>query len=227
MTKVIRAEIYKLFHSFYLWGIGLGYLLVTTILVHDHIDEMSYLRSGMYPIPFMLFFIIALAIVMIGNEFDQRQLQGYIASGHKRIEVFAGKLTVYLSGSVGIMLVTLLIDGLAGLLIRGETIDFGTILFLIPSFIAIAVVPAFFAFVFKDIGKTLGSGLVSFVLMILSLNTAGISDKAVYLPYGHSLLGYSEELIPEDRTWLLLIDLVWIAVFVIGSYIVVRRSDLK
>ena len=79
MTKVIRAEIYKLFHSFYLWGIGLGYLLVTTILVHDHIDEMSYLRSGMYPIPFMLFFIIALAIVMIGNEFDQRQLQDLIA----------------------------------------------------------------------------------------------------------------------------------------------------
>ena len=63
--------------------------------------------------------------------------------------------------------------------------------------------------------------------MLLSLNTAGISDKAVYLPYGHSLLGYSEELIPEDRTWLLLIDLVWIAVFVIGSYIAVRRSDLK
>jgi ABC-type transport system involved in multi-copper enzyme maturation permease subunit len=226
MTKVIRAEIYKLFHSFYLWGIGLGYLLVTTILVHDHIDEMSYLRSGMYPIPFMLFFIIALAIVMIGNEFDQRQLQGYIAAGHKRIEVFAGKLTVYLSGSVGIMLVTLLIDGLAGLLIRGETIDFGTILFLIPSFIAIAVVPAFFAFVFKDIGKTLGSGLISFVLMLLSLNTAGISDKAVYLPYGHSLLGYSETL-PADKTGLLLLDLVWIAVFVIGSYIAVRRSDLK
>ncbi|MBR4557012.1 MAG: hypothetical protein IKO15_05965, partial [Clostridiales bacterium] len=62
--------------------------------------------------------------------------------------------------------------------------------------------------------------------MLLSLNTAGISDKAVYLPYGHSLLGYSETL-PADKTGLLLLDLVWIAVFVIGSYIAVRRSDLK
>ena len=114
--------------------------------------------------------MVALAIVMIGNEFDQRQIQGYIAAGHKRFEVFAGKLTVYLLGSVGIMLGTLLLDGLAGLLIRGEAIDFGTVLFLIPSFIAIAVVPAFFAFLFKDIGKTLGSGLVCFVLMIASVN---------------------------------------------------------
>lgn len=226
MTKVIKAEIYKLFHSFYLWGIGLAYLFVTTILVHDHMDEMSYLRSGMYPVPFMILFIIALAIVMIGNEFDQRQIQAYIAAGHKRIEVFAGKLIVYLSGSVGMMLVTLLLDGLAGLLIRGEAIDFGTVLFLIPSFIAIAVVPAFFAFVFKDIGKTLGSGLVCFALMLFSLNTAGISDKAVYLPYGHSLLGYSEAL-PADKTGLLLLDLAWIAVFVIGSYIAVCRSNLK
>jgi hypothetical protein len=62
--------------------------------------------------------------------------------------------------------------------------------------------------------------------MLLSINTAGISDKAVYLPYGHSFLGYSEEL-PADKTGLLLLDLAWIAVFVIGSYIAVRRSDLK
>ena len=226
MTKVIRAEIYKLFHSFQLWGIALGYLLLNSILVHDHTDEMSFMRSGMYPIPFLIFFVIALAIVMIGNEFDQRQIQGYIAAGHKRFEVFAGKLIVYLLGSVGIMLGTLLLDGLAGLLIRGEAIDFGTVLFLIPSFIAIAVVPAFFAFLFKDIGKTLGSGLITFVLILLSLNTKGISDKAIYLPYGHSLLGYAEE-IPADKTGLLLIDIIWITVFVIGSYIAVRRSDLK
>lgn len=227
MTKVIRAEIYKIFHSFHLWGIALGYLFLNSILVHDHTDEMSFMRSGMYPIPFLIFFMVALAIVMIGNEFDQRQIQGYIAAGHKRFEVFAGKLTVYLLGSVGIMLGTLLLDGLAGLLIRGEAIDFGTVLFLIPSFIAIAVVPAFFAFLFKDVGKTLGSGLVCFVLMIASVNTQGIKEHAIFLPYGHSLLGYAAELLPEDRTWLLLIDLVWIAVFVIGSYIAVRRSDLK
>ena len=226
MTKVIRAEVYKIFHSFHLCGIALGYLFLNSILVHDHTDEMSFMRSGMYPIPFLIFFMVALAIVMIGNEFDQRQIQGYIAAGHKRFEVFAGKLTVYLLGSVGIMLGTLLLDGLAGLLIRGEAIDFGMVLFLIPSFIAIAVVPAFFAFLFKDIGKTLGSGLVCFVLMIASVNTAGISDKAVYLPYGHSLLGYSEAL-PADRTGLLLLDLAWIAVFVIGSYVAVCRSDLK
>ena len=226
MTKVIRAEVYKIFHSFHLWGIALGYLFLNSILVHDHTDEMSFMRSGMYPIPFLIFFMVALAIVMIGNEFDQRQIQGYIAAGHKRFEVFAGKLTVYLLGSVGIMLGTLLLDGLAGLLLRGETIDFGTVMFLIPSFIAIAVVPAFFAFLFKDIGKTLGSGLITFVLMIASVNTAGIREHAVYLPYGHSFLGYAE-MLPADKTGLLLIDLAWIAVFVIGSYITVRRSDLK
>lgn len=226
MTKVIKAEIYKLFHSFHLWGIALAYFALSSILVRDHIGQMSYLRSAMYPIPFLMLFIVALSIVMIGNEFDQRQIQSYIAAGHKRIEVFAGKLITYLSGSVGIMLISLLIHAATGKITRNESMDTSTILFLIPSFISIAVVPAFFAFLFKDIGKTLGCGLGSFVLMMVSLNTRGINDRAVLLPFGHPLLGYAEE-IPADKTGLLIIDLIWIAVFVIGSYIAYRRSDLK
>ncbi len=226
MTKVIRAEVYKIFHSFRYWGIALGYFGLASILVRDHIGVMTYLRSGMYPIPFLLLFVIALAVAMIGNEFDQRQIQGYIAAGNKRIEVFLAKLIVFVVFNAGMMTITLLIHGLMGLLIRGEAIDFGTVLFLIPSFIAISVVPAFFAFVFKDIGKTLGSGLIFFLMMVVSLNTPAISGKAAWLPYGHSLLAWTGEL-PADRTLLLLVDLVWIAVFVTGSYIAVRRSDLK
>ena len=227
MTKVIRAEVYKLFHSFYYWGIALGYFAFASILTLDHINMTTYLRSSMYPISFMLFFVIGLAIVMIGNEFSQRQIQGYIAAGNKRIEVFGAKMFVYLACSVGMIVVTLLLHGLAGLIIRGEAIEFGTILFLIPSFIGICLIPAFFAFLFRDVGKTLGGGLVFYCIMLFTLNTKGF-EKFVYLPYGHSLLGWTGELqAAPERTGLLLIDLAWIAVFLIGSYMAMRRSDLK
>ena len=226
MTKIIRAEIYKLFHSIYYWGIAGGYFLIVSLLVPDHSAKTSVLRSSMYPISFMIFMIFAFAIAMIGNVFDQRLIQTYIASGHKRSEVVSAKLIVFLGGSVGMMLGTLLIHGLVGMIFMGESIDFKTILILIPSFFAVCLVPACLAFVFKDIGKTLGSGLAYYVLMMFSLNTDGISDKAVYLPYGHSILAYFD-LMPEDITGLLLIDAAWIAFFLTVSYIALSKSDLK
>lgn len=227
MTKIIRAEFYKLSKSLAPWGISLGYFLLCSILVGDHSDMVGYMRSSLYPVPFMVFMHTALAIFMIGHEFDQRLLQSYVASGNKRTHIFFGKLISYLTVSMGMTIATLLIHCLMGLVTRGEVIEWETILFLIPSFLGICMLPAFLAFVFKDIGKTLGSGLVFYCIMMISLNTQGLSSKAVYLPYGHPILVYADQLIPSGRPLLLLIDLIWIAVLVTGSFIAFRRSDLK
>ena len=48
MTKVIRAEVYKIFHSFHLWGIALGYLFLNSILVHDHTDEIRHVSDTVF-----------------------------------------------------------------------------------------------------------------------------------------------------------------------------------
>lgn len=226
MTKIIRAEIYKILHSPVPWGISIGYFILITILVPDHIEDVSFFRSSLYPIPFMIFMQIALALSMIGSEFDQRMLQGYVASGNGRGCIFLGKLLVYLLISTGMIVVTLLLHSLFGLFTRGEAIPFGTILFLLPSFVGICMVPAFLAFVFKDIGRTLGGGLIFYLIMLISLNNSAVNDKAIYLPYGHSLLAY-KDILPSDLSGLLMIDAIWMVVLLTGSFLAFRRSDLK
>lgn len=226
MTKIIRAEFYKLFHGIAPWGIMLGYIFLCSILVRDHYDQMSFFRAAAYPIPFMLFLQIALAVYMIGHEFDQRFLQSYVASGNKRYQIFLGKLLVYLAVSVGMPLITVLIYGTVGQVTRGEAIPWASFLFLLPAFIGMSMVPAILAFIFKDIGKTLGSGLVFYLIMIICVNKAGVSDKVVYLPFGQPFLVYGD-IVPSDITSLVLIDIAWIFVLVIGSYIAFRKSDLK
>ena len=119
MTKVIKAEIYKLFHSIYFWGIAGGYFLIVSLLVPDHSAQTSVLRSSMYPIPFLIFMVFAFAIAMIGNEFDKRLLQTYIAAGNRRHDVVSVKLIVFLAASVGMITVTLRIHGLVGLIFKG------------------------------------------------------------------------------------------------------------
>lgn len=226
MTKILRSELYKLFKSPAPWGIMLGYFLICSLLVRDHYAQMSFFRAAAYPIPFMLFLQIALAIFMIGHEFDQRYLQSYVASGNKRSHIFLGKVLVYLLMSVGMSVLTLLIYGTVGKVLRGEAIPFENFLFLLPAFVGMCMVPAFLAFVFKDIGKTLGSGLVFYLVMIICVNKAGVSDKVVFLPFGQPFLVYGD-IIPSDITSLILIDIAWITVLVVGSYIAFRKSDLK
>ena len=204
----------------------LGYFLLCSILVKDRYDLVGYFKASLYPIPFLLFMHTALAIFMIGNEFDQRLIQGYVASGNRRINIFLGKLIAYLTVSLVMTVATLLIHSLMGLVKCGEAIPWGTILLLLPSFLGVSLFPAFLAFVFKDIGRTLGTGLISYIIMVFSLNTAPLSDKAVYLPYGHPLLVFAD-IVPGNITSLLLIDAVWITVLAAGSYIAFSRSDLK
>ncbi len=88
------------------------------------------------------------------------------------------------------------------------------------------MVPAFLAFVFKDIGRTLGGGLIFYLIMLISLNNSAVNDKAIYLPYGHSLLAY-KDILPSDLSGLLMIDAIWMVVLLTGSFLAFRRSDLK
>ncbi len=45
MSNLLKAEFYKLFHSWYFWGIGLFNLLLSSVLLLDSIGETSNLFS--------------------------------------------------------------------------------------------------------------------------------------------------------------------------------------
>ncbi|MCR4649389.1 MAG: ABC transporter permease [Lachnospiraceae bacterium] len=227
MAKLIKAEIYKLFHSIYLWCIFACYLVLNSILLVDYIKRgMTCLTSSLY-FGFFLFFIIgAIAVLFFGNEFDQRVIQNYVTAGNSRTAIFFAKVIVFLTGSVSIIVITLLIHALIGMIFLGEPLDIKTIVCLIPSFIATCTVPVFIGFLFKDIGKTLAGSLIFFVLSVASVNTKGIMEWAIYLPDAQRLLAYKGvffDYLPMN----IIIDVIWTIVFLIASYAVFCRSNLK
>ena len=227
MAKLIKAEIYKLCHSFYLWCIGGVYFLLNSILLIDYIKRGETCFNGSMYFGFFLFFLIAaLAVLFFGNEFDQRVVQNYVTAGNSRTDVFFAKTIVFLTSSVSIVTITLFIHSLAGYVFLGEAIDLKTTVCLIPSFIATCTVPMFLGFLFRDIGKTMAGTLIFFVLTIASVNTNGIMEWAIYLPDAQRLLAY-KGIFFESITLNLIIDVVWTIVFTVASYAAFRKSDLK
>ena len=227
MVKLIEAEIYKIFHSLYFWCIAAAYFILNSLLLFDYIKRGVICFNASLYFGFFFFFLIgALAVLFFGNEFDQRVIQNCVTSGNKRTDVFIAKSVVFLTGSVAIIVITLLIHSLVGKIFLGEPIDLKTIICLIPSFVATCTVPLFFGFLFKDIGKTLAGVLIFFVLMIASVNTQGIMEWAIYLPDAQRLLAYKGVFF-ESITMNIVIDVIWTVVFLAGSYAVFCKSDLK
>ncbi len=226
MTKLIRAEVYKLTHSLYPWGIWLAYLAFSAVLVRDHTGEFTYLRSAIYPITFLQFLIVGLSAVCLGNEFNLRVIQGCVSSGHSRAGVFCAKTFIYSISTLMINELTLLFFGIQGWMVRGETIDASLMIGMVPSLLAMNMVPLFVAFLSKSSGKAMGFGFLAYALQVASLNTPGITEKAVYLPYGHMFIAFWDGAFSHYPV-ILAIDIVWILLFLTGSYLAFRRSDLK
>lgn len=72
MSNLLKTELYKLFHSWYFWGIGIFNLLLSSILLLDSKERSSNLiMASLYNIPLLYFlsivFIISLQKVYSTN----------------------------------------------------------------------------------------------------------------------------------------------------------------
>ena len=227
MTKLIRAEVYKLTHSLHLWLIGLAYLLLSSSLSPDYIRRgKSWFESSVYVGLFFYFMLAALATTMIGVEFDHGVIRNLVSAGNSRLKVFLSKALVFVVSGTIVIILPLLIHSLLGYLISGEAMDIKTMLLLIPSFIGTCMPFLFLGLLFRDTGRTLGGGLIFFVLMHLAINTAGTAERAVFIPYAQRLQVLNGAF--YDNLFLnIAIDIIWIGAFLIASYAVFRRCDLK
>lgn len=90
MSNLLKTELYKLFHSWYFWGIGIFNLLLSSILLLDSKECSSNLiMASLYNIPLLYFLIIVFIALFIGSDFSGRTLNTYIAAGHKRSSIFS------------------------------------------------------------------------------------------------------------------------------------------
>ena len=118
MSNLLKTELYKLFHSWYFWGIGIFNLFLSTILLLDSKGKSSNLiMASLYNVPLLYFLIIvfiALFIGMVydstflliiisgilalilGQEFSKRTINLEISAGHSRKRIFTSKIISYL-----------------------------------------------------------------------------------------------------------------------------------
>ena len=190
MANLLRTEWYKLWHSWYFWGIGIFTFLLSSILLLDSKGKTSNLvMASLYNTPLLYFLIIVFIALFIGNDLGGRTLNAYLTAGHKRGYVFWAKVMVSQIGCILILTVPLLtheIIGRFGMKERFPEIS-GTftvafqILFVVITMCALPVV---LAFVFRDMGKTLAVSMVLFFLMIFLMNGQHAESLIRILPMG-------------------------------------------
>ena len=79
MSNLLKTELYKLFHSWYFWGIGIFNLLLSSILLLDSKECSSNLiMASLYNIPLLYFLSIVFIALFIGSDFSGRTLNTYI-----------------------------------------------------------------------------------------------------------------------------------------------------
>ena len=166
MLNLLNAEFYKLFHSRYFWGIVAFNLFLSSVLLLDSIGETSSLFfASLYNVPILYFLAIVFSALFVGNDFGQRTLQSYINAGHNRGQILLAKLAAYQIACMTILALPLLVHGLIGGLCFKENFvsisgNLYTVLLVVVSLFAMCLLPFFFAFLFRDIGKTLAVPMV-------------------------------------------------------------------
>ena len=91
---------------------------------------------------------------------------------------------------------------------------------------AMCLLPFFFAFLFRDIGKTLAVPMVLFFLMIFLMNGDQALSISRMLPMGQLRLIALQQFTPSMAQFVLT-DFLWIFILYFGAYWGFRRSDLK
>ena len=232
MLNLLNTEFYKLFHSRYFWGIAAFNLFLSSVLLLDSIGETSSLFfASLYNVPILFFLAIVFSALFVGNDFGQRTLQSYIFAGHNRGQILLAKLVAYQIACMTILALPLLVHGLIGGICFKENFvsisgNLYTVLLVVVSLFAMCLLPFFFAFLFRDIGKTLAVPMVLFFLMIFLMNGDQALSISRMLPMGQLRLIALQQFTPSMAQFVLT-DFLWIFILYFGAYWGFRRSDLK
>ena len=102
---------------------------------------------------------------------------------------------------------------------KGALASIGIVVMVIASQFAMCLLPFFFAFIFRDIGKSMAVPMVLFFLMVFLMN----GDQ---VPMGQlRLMALQQSNISGGQ--FMFSDFLWVLALCLGTYLWFRRSDLK
>lgn len=232
MVNLLKTEFYKCFHNRGFWGMEVFSVLLSSLLLLDSERMTANLFLGsLYNTPLLYFLTILSGALLIGNDFGEKTLYCYISSGHKRSHVVLAKALIYQAACMAILGVPLLIHGLAGALglkkaaiMPEDVLITGVVVFV--SIAAMCMMPFFFAFLFRDMGRTLTVPMVIFFLMIFVLNQDQTQHLSTILPMGQLRL-ISKQQLTVGAVSIITMDAVWIVSLYFGAHFLFCRSDLN
>ena len=231
MSNLLKTELYKLFHSWYFWGIGIFNLFLSTILLLDSKGKSSNLiMASLYNVPLLYFLIIVFIALFIGSDLGRRTLNTYITAGHKRSCILWAKVIVSQIGCIIILIFPLLMHGVISQFCMKEKFIWGdngyTILLVtLLAMITMCTLPIFLAFIFRDMGRTLAISMVLFFVMIFFMNSEYAQTIIKILPMGQLRLISLQKFFSID--FFLLVDFLWNVILYMVAGNVFLHTDLK
>ena len=231
MSNLLKPELYKLFHSWYFWGIGIFNLFLSTILLLDSKGKSSNLiMASLYNVPLLYFLIIVFIALFIGSDLGRRTLNTYITAGHKRSCILWAKVIVSQIGCIIILIFPLLMHGVISQFCMKEKFIWGdngyTILLVtLLAMITMCTLPIFLAFIFRDMGRTLAISMVLFFVMIFFMNSEYAQTIIKILPMGQLRLISLQKFYSID--FFLLVDFLWNVILYMVAGNVFLHIDLK
>ena len=231
MSNLLKTDLYKLFHSWYFWGIGIFNLFLSTILLLDSKGKSSNLiMASLYNVPLLYFLIIVFIALFIGSDLGRRTLNTYITAGHKRSCILWAKVIVSQIGCIIILIFPLLMHGVISQFCMKEKFIWGdngyTILLVtLLAMITMCTLPIFLAFIFRDMGRTLAISMVLFFVMIFFMNSEYAQTIIKILPMGQLRLISLQKFYSID--FFLLVDFLWNVILYMVAGNVFLHTDLK
>ena len=231
MSNLLKTELYKLFHSWYFWGIGIFNLFLSTILLLDSKGKSSNLiMASLYNVPLLYFLIIVFIALFIGSDLGRRTLNTYITAGHKRSCILWAKVIVSQIGCIIILIFPLLMHGVISQFCMKEKFiweDNGYTILLVTllAMITMCTLPIFLAFIFRDMGRTLAISMVLFFVMIFFMNSEYAQTIIKILPMGQLRLISLQKFYSID--FFLLVDFLWNVILYMVAGNVFLHTDLK
>lgn len=109
---------------------------------------------------------------------------------------------------------------------KGALASIGIVVMVIASQFAMCLLPFFFAFIFRDIGKSMAVPMVLFFLMVFLMNGDQAQFISQILPMGQlRLMALQQSNISGGQ--FMFSDFLWVLALCLGTYLWFRRSDLK
>ena len=232
MKGILKSEFYQVRKDKRNLFILIASLILGSVLLLDsNIQNGSEaLHQTLYNMPLILIVANVFVALYIGENFSERQINRYIASGHKRKDVVLvqGLVSIISSNLILILqpiIVTIIFSAVNG---WGDTYSLsqGIIIVLISILLnsACISVVTFIAVLLKKPGMILVASTALYFLMIFLLNSQKALKFAHIVPLGQSRLMIENA---TENIEALLISLAYLVIFNVLAEIYFRKFDLK